>query len=171
MGKTAELLLCSGQRLGRNSFWWDTGPPRPGQSWVNHWSTTTGKSQSKCYSFLQDGDNNSASPIPFLPGLNEIRLKRHLEQSWHRVSPQQITIIKGSLSFLTRQTNCHDASYGIFLSHILSRGSLAVGAQREGWDAGGPRAFSYNVGVGSGFATNRWVSLGSSPQTTWTSAL
>ena len=38
---------------------------------------------------LQDNDN-SASPVELLPGLNETKLERHLEQSWHTISPQQI---------------------------------------------------------------------------------
>lgn len=90
-----------------------------------------------------------------MPELNEIRLESHLGESWHWVSPQQITIIKGSLmGFLTRQIDCHDASEGIFLQpHLAKRRpcnwcSKGKDGHRRPW------AFLYDVGVGSGFANN-----------------
>ena len=140
----AELFLCSVQHLGRNGFAWDPGPP----------GSTMGKSLSK-YSLLWNSGNKSASFRGFMPELNEIRLESHLGESWHWVSPQRITIIKGSLmGFLTRQISCHDASEGIFLQpHLAKRRpcnwcSKGKDRHRRPW------AFLYDVGVGSGFANN-----------------
>ena len=141
----AELFLCSVQHLGRNSFAWDPGPP----------GSTMGKSLSK-YSLLWNSGNKSALSGGSLPELNEIRLESHLQQSWHRVSPQQITVIKRSLTgFLTRQISCQDASEGIFLQPHLAKRRPCNWCSKGKDGFRRPWAFPSDVGVGSGFANNQ----------------